>query len=172
MNYYKYTDEESLIGQGTRYVEVSNRRAMREVTVNGDLFLGSNICYPRWGLILAEGAIDYDGIEEITAISPEEFDAVWAKHLMHNAGRWAVIKRAYPIDTQVQGSIAAFFPQGVIVDLGDSSTLGVANYAACKASTNPKGIWAKQQMSAVVQGYDELNHWLVLDKPQVHNDQR
>ena len=171
MNYYKYTDEESPIGAGTRYVEVSNRWAIREVTVDGELFLGSNICYPHWGLMLTDKAIDYDGIEEITKITKEEFDAVWTAHLIHNAGRWAMMKLAYPVGTHIQGQVAVSFPQGVIVDLGDAGTLGVANYDQCLAASTAGGVWSGFRISAVVQGYDELNHWLILDNPQVHNDE-
>jgi len=171
MNYYKYEeDEDNLIGGGTRFVDSSEGRALREVTINGDCFLGSNICYPHRGMMIAEKAVDYDQIEEVTPITREEFDAVWSAHLAQNAGRWAIIKQAYPVGTQVQGRIAVFYPQGVIVDLGDSGTLGIANYHECKASSKLEFLSSKHRVSAIVRGYDELNQWLLLGSPQVHED--
>lgn len=41
MKYYKYRDEESLIGSGVRYVEAEDGRSFREVIVSRDSFLAS-----------------------------------------------------------------------------------------------------------------------------------
>src|ERR1044071_4716153 len=106
MKYYKYEDEQNLIGGGTRFVETELGITLREVTINGDCFLGSNICYPHWGMMLAEGGTDYDEIANVIPISREEFDAAWGAHLAQNAGRWAVIQQAYPVGSHVQGRIA------------------------------------------------------------------
>jgi hypothetical protein len=168
MKYYKYKDKYTLIKGGTRFIETTGGVVLREVTVNGDCFLGSNVCYPHWGLVLAEGKADYDKIEEFTPIAQEEFAAVWRTHLAQNAGQWMIIRLAYPVGTRVQGRVAIFYPQGVIVDLGDSGTLGVANYGECKASTGPENMYGRHKISATVGGYDEENQWLVLESPQVH----
>lgn len=170
MKYFKYKDEDNLIGGGIRFIETSDGFALREVTIYGDRFLGSNICYPHWGMMLAEAEVDYDEIESVTPIAQEEFDEVWKAHLAQNAGRWAIIKQAYPTRTIVQGRIAIFYPQGVIVELGDRGTLGLANYNECKASTKPEFMNTKHRVSAIVGGSDELNQWLLLESPQVHED--
>ena len=170
MKYYRYGEDDSLIGGGTRFIEVDDGYVIREVTLNGDRFLGSNVCYPHWGMMLSESRCDYEAIEEVTAIAQAEFGAVWDAHLSQNAGRWALIKHAYAIDIQVQGRIAIFYPQGVIVDLGDSGTLGVADYDTCRASTKPEFMYSKHRITAIVNGYDEQNHWLLLGSPQVQED--
>jgi len=171
MRYYKYKDDYTQIRGGTRFIETYKGVALREVSVNGDCFLGSNICYPHYGLVLAEGKIDYDKVDDVTPISREDFEAVWRKHLAQNAGRWVIIKQAYSLGTSVEGRIAIFYPQGVIVDLGDCGTLGVANYNECKTSTKPEYMYTKHRISAIVAGYDEENQWLVLGSPQVYEEQ-
>jgi hypothetical protein len=170
MKYFKYKEEDSLIGEGTRFVETNDGIALREVTINGDAFLGSNICYPHWGMRLADAEADYKDVEGVTPISQVEFDMAWNAHLSHNAGRRVIIKQAYPIGTRVQGHMVIFYPQGVIVDLGDSGTLGLANYNECRASTKPEFMYPRHCVSTIVSGYDELNQWLLLKTPQVHEE--
>ena len=178
MRYFKYRDEESFIGDGTRYVETEDGWSVREVTVSNGAYLGSNINYPRWGLCLADCQIDYDELLadepsqfENQEITEREFEQVWAEHLAQNEGRWRVAKLAFPIGEQVRGRIAIFYPQGAIVDLGDS-VLGVANHAACKASAGDDILSTQHFLSAVVAGYDEKYQWLVLDKPQVAREKQ
>jgi hypothetical protein len=69
----------------------------------------------------------------------------------------------------VQGFIQIFYPQGVIINLGDD-TLGVADYAVCKSSAQPEWMYPGYKVTAVVAGYDEVNHWLLLNDPRVHGE--
>lgn len=82
MKCYKFRDKESLIGEGTRYIEIEDGYSHREVTVCDGAYLGSNIKYPRWGLMMSECQVDYDEIiaetserdkYELQAISEQEF---------------------------------------------------------------------------------------------------
>ena len=168
MKYYKYLDEESFIGGAARYLETDRGRAVREVSLNGDVCLASNILYPHWGMLLAEGRVEYD--EVVTPISKSEFDEAWNKNLTQTAARWLIAKFAYPIGTPVQGSIVIFYPQGVIVDLG-RCVLGAADYEACRNSTKAELMYPKHKVTAVVKDYDESNQWLILDSPTVHAEQ-
>jgi hypothetical protein len=166
IKYYKYEDEGGIVGDGTRYIESDDGVALREVTVIGDKMIGSNVKYPLWGLMLAEGETAYDEISCVERIDPSEFESVWSLHLKSNAGRWAMTKAAYPVAKKVAGFLKVFFPQGAIVDLGDG-VLGVANYTACKSSTTSEYICG-HLITAVVSGYDEQYQWLILHSPQVH----
>jgi hypothetical protein len=167
MRYYTYADEDAPIGGGTTYIETDDGCAIRQITVNGDEYLASNCPYPPWGLCLAEGQIDYDSLEDaVTEISQAEFETIWQKHLATHQSQWLTSKRKYPTGTAVQGWIEIFFPQGVIVNLGDG-TLGVADDARCRASSAPEWMASGNKVTAIVSGYDEVNHWLVLDHPQV-----
>jgi hypothetical protein len=169
MRYYKYDDEYSPIDGGVTYIEVDNGRTWRQITVNGGLYLASNLAYPHWGMTLAEGQVDYDLIDEVTEISQTEFESVWDTYLVRHQARWSASKQAYPIGTAVQSYIQIFYPQGVIVNLGDD-TLGVADYAICRASAQSKWLYPGHKVTAIVVGYDEVNHWLLLGKPQVHSE--
>src|SRR6266498_1502482 len=169
MKYYKYYDEDSPIDSGITYIEANEGIAYRQITVNGDKYLMSNINYPEWGMMLAEGQIDHTGIDEVQEISQEEFDNVWNTHLINQQSQWDQTKQKYTIGVEVTGYIQIFFPQGVIVNLGQD-TLGVANYAECRATAKREWMYPGFKVTAIVSDYDELNHWLLLERPRVHED--
>jgi hypothetical protein len=66
----------------------------------------------------------------------------------------------------VQGWIEIFFPQGVIVNLG-AETFAVADYAATRASARSEWMYLGYTITAIVDGYDEVNQWLLLIHPKV-----
>lgn len=165
MKYYKYQDDESPIGSSVRYIETENNLVLREINFNGADYFASNINYPRWGLCLADQPMDFT--DEVTPISKEEFDYIWNAHLATRQAEWISVKSRFPVTANISGFIQIFYPQGVIVNL-DENALGVADYAACKASTRPENMYTRHKVTAVVKGYDEENQWVVLESPQVH----
>ncbi len=167
MKYYKYWDEESPIDGGFTYLETDGGYAIRQITVHADRFFASNVRYPHWGLCLAEGHVNYDSIDKVTLISKNEFDEIWQKHLLQHRSQWNKAKQVCRIGSKVEGSIVIFFPQGVIIDLGDD-VLGVADYKECKASTKPEFMYPKHKVTAIVEGYDKVNQWVILASPQVY----
>jgi hypothetical protein len=168
MIYYKYQDDYSPIDGGITYVETEKGVAYRQITVNGDKYLMSNLNYPETGMILAEGEINpkIDDVEEITKI---EFEDVWATHLINYQAQWKDTKQRNNIGSEVTGYIQLFYPQGVIVNLGENS-LGIANYSECESSAKPEWMYPGYKVTAIIAGYDELNQWLVLEKPKVYNE--
>lgn len=171
MKYYRYQEpEDHPIGGGTTYVETEDGCAIRQITVHLGRYFASNINYPHWGLWLAEGCIDYDAIEEATSIGRQAFEDVWQGHLQQHRHRWNTVKQVYSIGTPAIGGILIFYPQGVIVDLGDN-VLGVADRRACLASAQPEWMYPGHKVTAVVAGYDETNQWIVLATPGVHAEQ-
>jgi hypothetical protein len=171
MRYYKYWDVYGPLGEALRFVEAEHGVAIREVESNDNRRLASNFKHSRWSLMLAEGQVDYDSIQEVEPITKEEFDRVWKAHLASREGEWEAAKGNLPVGTHVAGYIERFYPQGVIVDLG-GGILSVANYEACRASTKPAYMYSDQRVTAVVAGYDEDNQWVILESPQVHEDHR
>lgn len=170
MKYCKYDDEFSEITPGTEYLEINEDWANRQIAFNGKEYLASNYNHPQWGMMLADKEIDYDELVregEVTPITKDEFEAVWQAHLALHLAEWEAAKRAYSIGKSVEGSMKIFYPQGVIVDLGNA--LGVADHRACKESA-PSGfiMGTGYKISAVVSGYDEENQWVILDSPQVY----
>jgi len=169
MKYYKYQDEFSPIDSGVTYIETTEGIVYRQITVNGEKYLMSNINYPEWGMMMAEGRIDYTDIEEVQEISKAEFDSFWNTYLSDHQAHWDLTKQKYSSGSAVTGHIQIFYPQGVIVNL-DEDSLGVANYAECRASAKPEWMYPGHRVDATVADYDELNHWVVLKKPRVYNE--
>jgi hypothetical protein len=165
-NYYKYTDEYNFAG-GTRYIETCEGWSLREVTVADDVLIGSNIKYPKQGLLLSDAQCDYDDIPEALAIDQPEFETVWERHLKNYAGHWAMAKRAYRVGENVTGYLAVFYPQGTIIDYGNG-VLGLADYQACKESTEPQHLYTGHIVTGVVHGYDEKQQWLLIASPKVY----
>jgi hypothetical protein len=169
LRYFKYDDEYSEIAGGTTYVETEDGWALRQLTINGDRYLASNINDPVWGMNLAEGQVDYDQLtdEQVTEIPEQEFEAVWDAVLATHDTVWRRSQMRYPIGRPVQGALLIFYPQGVVIQL-DQETVGIADYAACRASTAPENMYPRHKVSATVAGYDERQHWIKLDLPQMH----
>src|SRR5687768_1202007 len=121
MRYFKYDDEWAPIGPSTTtYIETDDGCAIRQISVNGELYIASNLPYPPWSLCLADGQVDYDELGDlVTEISQDEFEGVWQAHLVRHQDEWLASKARYPAGVAIRGWIEIFFPQGVIVNLGD-----------------------------------------------------
>jgi hypothetical protein len=167
MKYYKYVEPDNYPYGGTTYLETEEGWAIRQITVSDDQYYASNGNYSEFGLILSEGYVDYDSIDEVAAISQQEFEYVWQAHLRQHNEEWELAKQRYSVGTPVRGTIRIFYPQGVIVELGEN-VLGVADYAACRSTARPEWMSSNHILTAVVAGYDETNQWIVLTNPQVH----
>jgi len=127
----------------------------------------SNITFQEWGLWLAEGEFEYDPLDEVKEISKDEFESVWNLHLNYHKTQWDNIKRKYKIGSSIMGYIQVFYPQGVIINL-EEQTLGIANYDKCRTTAKPEWMYPGFRVTAIVDGYDEVNHWLVLKEPKVY----
>ena len=171
MKYYKYQDDDGPLGAAMTYVEVDNGRAWRQITVNAIGSQASNAKYPQWGMTLIDQLVDYDSIEEVTPIDKSEFDRIWNEHLASRAVEWNETKSTYLIGKAISGYLEVFYPQGVIVDLGDDA-LGVADHQKCRESTRPEFMYPGHEVTAVVSGYDKANQWIMLDMPHVHEEQK
>jgi len=173
MNYYKYPDEESGIVNSQTYVETDeNGCYLRQITCNDREYLASNVLNPPWGMVLGEGCVDFEPLVrsvDVASITKEEFRATWDTYLALRQSIWETAKHAYHIGTIAHGFIEVFYPQGVIVNLGDNA-LGIADYRACRASTQPEFMYPKHKITAVVSGYDDANQWITLTSPQVHSE--
>jgi hypothetical protein len=169
MRYFKYDDEYSEIAGGSTYIETDDGWAMRQLTINGDKYLVSNINDPDSGMNLTDAQIDYDALDhdQVMEITREEFEAAWQTVLTRHEAVWHESQTKYPINTSVEGSLLVFYPQGVIVKL-DDTTLGVADHALCHQSSKREHMYLGHKVTAIVGGYDEQNHWVVLNVPQVH----
>ena len=171
MRYFKYDDEYGGMA-GVTYIETDNGWTIRQVTFNGSQYEASNIYDPLSGIGMGEGQIAYDELDsdDVTEITSDEFEAVWQTILARHAEIWRHSKARYTPGSTIHGSLLIFYPQGVLVKL-DNETVGVAEYAACRASTKQENMSTRHKVTATVKGYDEQHHWIVLDNPHVHDEQ-
>jgi hypothetical protein len=169
MNYYKFNDEYSPVDGGITYIEVIDDCTYRQITVNGDKYIMSNRRFQGWGFWLAEGEIEYDPADEVKEISKDEFESIWNNHLDFHRSQWDNTKQKYKVGNAITGHIEVFYPQGVIVNL-DEESLGVANYDECRATAKWEWMYPGYRVTAIVDRYDEINHWLILKEPRVYGD--
>ena len=170
MKYYKYRDPDDVVGMDNpvTYIETEDGGAIRQITTNGTTFIASNVVQPDGGMYLADKVIDYESLgDEVTPITKQEFEAVWQAHATLRQNEWNNAKQIYSLGMAIHGYLEIFYPQGVIVNLGNN-VLGVADYNACRASTEPQFMNTRQKITATVTGYDEENQWVILGSPQVH----
>ena len=173
MKYYKYPNPNITNDEiATEYIEVRDDLIMRQLSVFENYYISSNV-----DLSLADQPFEYENIkddydEEIVSIAADEFNAVWQKYLGHHEARWIESKTLFPINTPVIGCIKIFFPQGIIVQLGQQ-TLGVTDYIQARATASPGFIMqTRYQIAGIVTGYDEANQWIELSSPQIYADKQ
>lgn len=147
------------------YYEMLGNGALRQLTIMNGKPFSSNI-----DLHLASSSFEISENEEhVDRITQEEFDAVWNANLDKHRPHWENAKALYPVGTQVTGLLKRFFPQGAIVQLRDA--LGVADSRQCRESFGSDVMGTGYRTTAVVEGYDEVNQWIILRSPQVHREQ-
>src|SRR5258706_10452300 len=98
----------------------------------------------------------------------DEFNVVWQQHLQHHEARWSAAKKSFPINMPVIGCMKIFFPQGIVIQLGQQ-VFGVTDYWQAHSTASPDFIMQTgRQISALVTGYDETNQWIELGSPHIH----
>ncbi len=111
---------------------------------------------------LAEGKVN---VEEFVCkyknISKSEYEKIWEKYTESKRKDWIKIKEKYPIKTQVTGTIKYFYPQGIIVDFGD--TQGCADYNSCRENSDSSSLYPYHIINGEVYGYDENNMWILIN---------
>ncbi|WP_088068065.1 hypothetical protein [Gottfriedia luciferensis] len=65
-----------------------------------------------------------------------------------------------------EGKIEVFYPQGVIVSISEN-VIGVADYIKCKDNSQPENLYPHHKITGKVNGYDEINMWLILENAKV-----
>lgn len=171
MNYYKYQDDFGPLGKAVTFVETDGGRTIRQITVSTGGQHASNVKYPHWGMMLNEKQVEYESIPEVKPIDKNEFVRIWQAHLANREVEWREAKKDCPIGKVVTGYIEIFYPQGVIIDLGNGK-LGVADYQTTKASSKAEFMYPRHKMTGIVSGYDEQNQWITLDSPTVYEERR
>ncbi len=169
--YYRFRDQGNPTGPALTYVEAIDGWHLREISVSRDDTLASNVRHPVWGLVLCDDHCDYsdagDGGElELVEITAQQFEQVWGDYLESRAGSWVELQRRYPEGRPVAGEMVAYYPQGIVVDLGDGD-LGLVDHPMFRQRAGADGFARFRQLRGTVEGYDQPFQWLLLRDIQV-----
>ncbi len=107
---------------------------------------------------LAEGIFDVEDLEgEILEASMEEFEKVWSNETKPYRNLWEIQKEKYEIGNIVEGKIKYFYPQGIIMQIGEVKGLYVD-----KKENNAYSKYPLDTIKGIVKGYDEKNMWIII----------
>lgn len=167
--YYRFHDALNPIGPAVTYIEAIDGWHLREISRGEKDVLACNVRHPQWGLVLCDDQGDYSepdeklGPEEITA---SEFEQVWGEHLRGRAEEWKRVRKRHPVGTRVEGKLAGYYPQGIVVDLGDEA-LGLVDHQSFRRKAGFDGFARYTTLEATVCGSDETFQWLLLEDIRV-----
>lgn len=101
-----------------------------------------------------------ENLENLTEeVSAEIFEKFWEKSFEKHLQDWEKLKSQLKIGQKIKGEIVVFYPQGVILDLGEKF-YGIANYQQCKNALGAKKMYPKTAASLEIIGFDEVNKWV------------
>lgn len=107
---------------------------------------------------LAEGIVDVEELEgEILEISMEEFEKVWNTETKPYRNLWEIQKEKYEIGNIVEGKIKYFYPQGIIMQIGEVKGIYVDN-----KENNTYRKYPLDTIKGIVKGYDDKNMWIII----------
>ncbi|MGM0714388.1 hypothetical protein [Brevibacillus parabrevis] len=132
-----------------------NGIAYRQVTVTD----GRSLVSAAPDFMLSEKVVErYEGDEDI---SREAFQAIWQKATAPRKAAFEQAKQRFLPGDPVTGTIAMFYPQGVIIKLSDE-VYAVADDAPLRAKSKREEMSPGYIVQGTIQGYEEDNFWLVL----------
>ncbi len=107
---------------------------------------------------LAEGIFDVEDLEgEILETSMEEFEKVWSNETKPYRNLWKIQKEKYQIGNIVEGEIKYFYPQGIIMQIGEGK-----GFYVDKKKNNAYSKYPLDTIKGIVKGYDEKNMWIII----------
>lgn len=107
---------------------------------------------------LAEGPVDIIELDgEVHEISMEEFEKVWSDETKPYRKHWEIQKEKYQIGDIVQGKIKFFYPQGIILQIGETKGVFVD-----MRDDNKNSIYPLDTIKGMVKGYDDKNMWIII----------
>lgn len=155
MRYFKYLGDD-LVPGATSYSEFDQEgRPLRQVTLQDNFCLSSNVRDPLWGLQLGDQRVEDFTDPEALEIDRDEFEQAWDVALKRHESVWLRSQQSFPVGELVQGTLACFYPQGALVAL-DQETLGLV------PSAELIGLYPGAPIKATVAGFDQRQHWVLL----------
>lgn len=102
---------------------------------------------------LAEGIIKENELGgEILSIMQREFENKWNAVTLEKRKQWDIRKKQYAIGKGVECKVKYSYPQGWILEIGQS--LGI-----CKSNLK---LYPNELLKGIISGYDEVNMWVLI----------
>src|SRR5699024_9501655 len=163
--YFRWDDDDIV---GTMYIEVDNGYATKQIAVTSNKYIASNRKDETHHFYLTEGIIDVNNMIEFggSEINEKQFYCIWNKYRDGLIDNWNLTKERFPIGSEIEGIVEAFYPQGIIVNISQN-VIGIADYFKSKDSTKPENLYPQHKIIGKVVEYDEENMWLVIDNTRV-----
>ncbi|SMF84181.1 hypothetical protein SAMN05661091_2540 [Paenibacillus uliginis N3/975] len=100
-----------------------------------------------------------EGDQEMT---PKEFETLWQRAIEPYRAEWIRTKPQYSLGDRVRGTLAMFYPQGVIIRLNNQA-YAVTDDRELREQTPWHYLYPGYCIEGIVAGFDETNFWLVLE---------
>lgn len=144
-----------------RYLELDDELyCLRAVTEYKDSLINSSVAVEHDDCSLPEGDFK-DSLGRMTEIEKTEFFEAWNKSTLPYAEKWNVFKAKKIIGERVDAEIICFYPQGVILNIGEQFYC-LADYQECENILGAGKMYAKEKLRLTVLGFDNDNLWLLL----------
>lgn len=139
------------------YFEIDDKSiAYRQLThKQGEEYLTS--IYPDFFLTDQEVCLT----DEDQEITEDAFEKLWRQAIEPFQELWLQTKSKYSKGDLITGSIAMFYPQGVIIRI-ENQVYAVTDYQKLSSCTRKELMYPGYRIQGTVSSYDESNLWLVL----------
>lgn len=109
---------------------------------------------------LPEGSLK-EILDELEIISKNDFEEMWESIIGKHRNEWELTKSSLDIGMEINAIIKYFYPQGVILDIGELF-LGIANYEKCKAILGAEKMYPQTEIQLKIDFFDDENMWVGL----------
>lgn len=156
--YYLLNDPE--FDKYPRYIELDQAYyCLREIVDFGGECKNTSL-YIEDEFFISEGSWEEClGDIEDYQISKEVFEEKWQLSLKNHLAKWHSLKARLAIGQFIKAKIVVFYPQGIILDMGECF-YGIADYELCKENFGLEKIKIHQLLDLKVVGFDEVNLWV------------
>lgn len=160
--YVNYVDEHSFTAI-EYWIELDEANyVIRQITVDKK----TNIEISCKTNCLAENRIIIDELDgEIKFISAHDFNDKWTEVLKDYQNSWVKDKQRRKLGKTITGKIKYFYPQGVILQVGNAQ--GLCDYNECKQHVGNNLMYPDTIIKGEIIGYDDTNMWFIISNLKI-----
>lgn len=155
--YYKYIDEENVICFLELDEELYCERSIYNI---GEKFVSTNLTIEDEKYFLPEGSF-IDSLEHLTESTEREFKDNWNKVILPYLDSWSKLKSELVIGHRINAEIICFYPQGIILEIGQAF-YAIANYNDCEKHFGTDKMYPHKKIDLTIEEFDNDNLWVKL----------